>query len=116
MTPMKPTREPQVTRRGVLAAGAAALVGAPVVASALTACTDSSGGSGGPAGGTTTGPVTLSASDVPVGGGKILSAQQVVVAQPSAGEFKAFSAVCTHQGCIVANVSGGRINCTCHNS
>jgi Rieske Fe-S protein len=39
-----------------------------------------------------------------------------VVTQPSAGKFKAFSATCTHQGCPVAGVDGGTINCTCHGS
>jgi nitrite reductase/ring-hydroxylating ferredoxin subunit len=56
------------------------------------------------------------AADIPVGGGKIFAAQKVVVTQPSAGEFKAFSAVCTHAGCTVATVSGGTINCECHGS
>jgi Rieske Fe-S protein len=40
----------------------------------------------------------------------------VVVTQPAAGEFKAFSATCTHQGCAVKSVSEGVINCPCHNS
>jgi Rieske Fe-S protein len=42
--------------------------------------------------------------------------QLVVVTQPEAGTFHAFSAVCTHQGCTVADVSGGTINCRCHGS
>jgi Rieske Fe-S protein len=51
-----------------------------------------------------------------VGGGTILKADKVVVTQPSKGEFKAFSAVCTHQGCLVAKVEGGQIVCPCHGS
>ena len=39
-----------------------------------------------------------------------------MVTQPADGDFKAFTAVCTHQGCIVADVSGGTINCNCHGS
>ncbi len=39
-----------------------------------------------------------------------------MVTQPEAGSFKAFTAVCTHQGCIVSTVSGGTINCPCHGS
>ena len=39
-----------------------------------------------------------------------------MVTQPTEGDFKGFSAVCTHQGCLVANVDGGTINCTCHGS
>jgi Rieske Fe-S protein len=55
-------------------------------------------------------------TDVPVGGGKIFKDEKVVVTHPEEGDFKAFSAVCTHQGCTVANVSDGTINCTCHGS
>jgi Rieske Fe-S protein len=39
-----------------------------------------------------------------------------VVTQPTEGEFKAFSAVCTHQGCPVQSISDGTINCQCHGS
>ncbi|MCT9076702.1 Rieske (2Fe-2S) protein [Streptomyces fulvoviolaceus] len=55
-------------------------------------------------------------SDIPVGGGKIFKDEKVVVTQPKEGEFKAFSNICTHQQCPVANVSDGTINCTCHGS
>ena len=41
---------------------------------------------------------------MPVGGGKIFAAEKVVVTQPTEGDFKAFSAVCTHQGCVVAKI------------
>ncbi len=55
-------------------------------------------------------------SDVPVGGGLILTEQKVVITQPTAGTFKAFTAVCTHQGCLVATVADGNISCPCHGS
>ncbi|MDA0638922.1 Rieske (2Fe-2S) protein [Nonomuraea sp. MCN248] len=55
-------------------------------------------------------------SDIPSGQGKIFKSQDVVVTQPSEGEFRAFSATCTHQGCAVASVSNGVINCPCHGS
>ncbi|MFF4273764.1 Rieske (2Fe-2S) protein [Streptomyces sp. NPDC001536] len=55
-------------------------------------------------------------SDIPVGGGTIFKDEKVVVTQPKEGEFKAFSNICTHQQCPVANVDGGTINCTCHGS
>lgn len=55
-------------------------------------------------------------SDIPEGGGKVFASRKVVVTQPTKGEFKAFSAVCTHQGCLVGTVSGGTINCPCHGS
>ena len=51
-----------------------------------------------------------------MGGGTIIDGKNVVVTQPAAGTFKGFSAVCTHQGCIVSSVSGGTINCPCHGS
>ncbi|MFI6603108.1 Rieske (2Fe-2S) protein [Nonomuraea sp. NPDC050536] len=56
------------------------------------------------------------ASEIPVGGGKVFAGQKVVVTQPKSGEFKAFTAVCTHQGCTVATVADGTINCPCHGS
>jgi Rieske Fe-S protein len=55
-------------------------------------------------------------SDIEVGGGTIYPDEQVVITQPSEGQFKCFTAVCTHQGCIVSGVSGGNINCACHGS
>jgi Rieske Fe-S protein len=56
------------------------------------------------------------ASEIPVGGGKIFSKQRVVITQPVAGEFKAFSAICTHTGCVVSAVNAGVITCPCHGS
>ncbi|WP_217238788.1 Rieske (2Fe-2S) protein [Streptomyces sp. AC555_RSS877] len=56
------------------------------------------------------------ASEIPVGGGKIFAEEKIVVTQPKEGEFKAFSNICTHQQCPVADVSDGTINCSCHGS
>jgi Rieske Fe-S protein len=53
-------------------------------------------------------------SDVPVGSGVIVD--DIVVTQPSAGVFKAFSAKCTHAGCMVNKVADGTIDCPCHGS
>ncbi|MER5398426.1 Rieske (2Fe-2S) protein [Streptomyces sp. NPDC002599] len=55
-------------------------------------------------------------SDIPVGGGTVFKDQKVVVTQPAKGDFKAFSAVCTHQGCLVDKVADGTIDCPCHGS
>ncbi len=57
-----------------------------------------------------------STADVPVGGGLILEDEGVVVTQPAEGDFKAFSAICTHQGCPVTSVEDGTITCPCHGS
>ena len=53
-------------------------------------------------------------SAIPEGGGVIYSAHQVVVTQPSAGRYKAFSTACTHAGCQCNEVTGGQITCPCH--
>jgi len=119
------------TRRAALAG-----IGLAGLAATLTACGGSSGsatssapagsggsampaGSGGSAGassGAGGGSALGAASEVPVGGGKIFTSAQVVVTQPSAGEYKAFSAVCTHAQCFVDQVVDGTIDCPCHGS
>lgn len=115
------------TRRTVVAS-----VGAAGLAAALTACggseDSSNSGSGavapvqgsaashdsGSGGGG--GTELAETSDIPPGGGKVFKAQKVVVTQPTSGQFKAFSAVCPHAGCLVNEVAGGTINCPCHHS
>lgn len=98
-----------IGRRAVLC-GCAGAAGAAV----LAGC--------GAAGGATAAPADirgrrlLPAADVPVGGGKLVSEAKVVVTQPSQGQFKAFSAVCPHQGCLTSKVAGGKIQCPCHGS
>ena len=75
------------------------------------------GGAESSAGGSTGGGDALaSTADIEVGGGTIFADEQVVVTQPSEGEFKAFNSTCTHQGCQVESVSDGSINCPCHGS
>ena len=116
------------TRRGALGYGAGALGAAVVLAacgskeSTPTPTTSAAGGgataspSGAGSQGTTPSPGGLKVSDVPVGGGTVLPDQGVVVTQPQAGVFKAFSAICTHQGCTVSRVGDGTIRCPCHGS
>lgn len=72
--------------------------------------------SGAPGGDQGAANAIVSTADVPVGGGVIFASKGVVVTQPTAGVFKGFSPICTHQRCPVSNVDGGTINCTCHNS
>ena len=117
------------TRRGALAG-----LGLAGIAATLAACGASSGGSGsaapagnspaggsgGPAssGGSASGGGTAlgSTSEIPVGGGKVFTSEKVVVTQPTAGQFKGFSAICTHLGCTVDKVADGTIDCPCHGS
>ncbi|MFC5994171.1 Rieske (2Fe-2S) protein [Pseudonocardia hispaniensis] len=58
----------------------------------------------------------ISTAAVPVGGGIVLRGPDVVITQPTAGTFVAFSAICTHEGCRIHAVAGGTINCFCHGS
>jgi len=53
-------------------------------------------------------------ADIPEGGGIVKG--DYVITQPAAGTFKAFSKVCTHQGCDVSEITGGEMICKCHNS
>ena len=86
----------------------------PAPASSSSAAPPSQAGSGS---GAAAAPAALaSTSDIPVGGGKILTDKKIVITQPQSGAFHAFSAVCTHAGCTVGSVSGGTINCPCHGS
>jgi Rieske Fe-S protein len=55
-------------------------------------------------------------TDIPVGGGRVYPELRVVVTQPSAGEFRGFGIVCTHDQCELNSVAGGTINCPCHGS
>jgi Rieske Fe-S protein len=97
---------------------------APGAASATTAAMPSASAAGtaagvGTAGGSgqsvkQTGTVLGDSSAVPVGGGVVFTAAKVVVTQPTKGVFKAFSAVCTHVGCVCDQVANGTINCPCH--
>lgn len=75
-----------------------------------------SGSSSATSGGAAPSGTPVKTADVPVGGGVINASAQFVVTQPSAGQFKAFSAVCTHQGCTVNKVANGMIDCPCHQS
>lgn len=119
-----PTR---AARRTVLAAGASALAGGVLTAcggadetkpsseggSAPTAADSASASSSTPPGNT---KALLKSSEVPVGGGTVLKDEKLVVTQPTAGDFRCFTAVCTHSGCLVNKVEAGTIDCPCHGS
>lgn len=94
-------------RTVVVAAGAAGL------AAALTGCGSGDDSAGGVA---ASGTALGRTSEIPEGGGKVFKDQGVVVTQPMAGSYKAFSAKCPHAGCAVGSVADGVITCPCHNS
>ena len=54
--------------------------------------------------------------DIPSGGGLVLDDAKVVLTKADDGTVRAFSSICTHQGCAVAKVADGRISCPCHGS
>lgn len=109
-----PQTDSLAPRRGLLAgAGLAGLAGA------ISACSAGNSSSTPPpaaASGAAAGSALAPTSKIPVGGGMIFPGPQVVVTQPTAGDFKGFSAVCTHMGCIVNQISNGTIDCPCHGS
>jgi Rieske Fe-S protein len=121
------TDSPSISRRSLITAGGVTVIGAGALA--LAACTPS-GASGtrasGPSGasassgsGSTAGSGTTVATlaDIPVGGTAkaTLNGAPILLAQPSAGQVVAFSAICTHQGCTVAP-AGKEFDCPCHGS
>jgi Rieske Fe-S protein len=104
--PTTATMAPSAAGNGAMSSGS---MGSPSGGS-MSGGSMSSPSGGGSAGGTVLGL----AADIPVGGGKVYTTAQVVVTQPSKGQYKAFSAICTHVGCICNQVAGGTINCPCH--
>lgn len=99
----------------------AALLAAGVVGvGGLAACSGSgsgaTGGQGGGAGSGGGGTDLATKADIPVGGGKIFASAGVIITQPTAGTFKAFSDVCTHQGATIDQVAKGIMQCPLHHS
>ena len=107
-----------VDRRTVVVGAAVAVAAAGAVVAcgrSDTASTDTASTGQASAGADSQNPVALGkAADVPVGSGKIFG--DVLVTQPTAGDFRGFSARCTHAGCKVSAISGGTIGCPCHGS
>jgi Rieske Fe-S protein len=119
-----------MNRRRALTGSAAIVVGVPILAACgsgdepstdPSSSTSPSPSDASPSEPSTDGTATPSAaaalattSSVPVGGCFVNADAKVVVTQPTEGDFKAFSAVCTHQGCLVESSSDGEIPCPCH--
>jgi Rieske Fe-S protein len=120
-----------LARRAVIAGAGAATVGTVAAVAGCAAASSESGTStgrgvpddfapgnpppalaGAGSAGTVLGPV----SEVPLNGGKVFDRLEVVVTQPAPNDFRGFSGVCTHTGCVVTEVVRGTINCPCHGS
>ena len=116
---------------GTLGAGALVLAGcsssasdqptvsSPATTGGSTGAEPSSGGST-PAGSSSAGSTSTAAviAPLPAVGTWVavdIGGQKALVGQPTAGTVKAFSRICTHQGCSVVP-EGGTFNCPCHGS
>ncbi len=96
-----------MNRRDVLKAGA--VTGAlAVVGISASSCAEETA--------VTTSAESITVTDIPIGGGVIVSEPPVVLTQPTAGDVKAFTSICPHQGCKVSEVSNNEIYCPCHGS
>jgi len=111
-----------VTRRTAIALTGAAATSLGLAACSAAGGSSSNAGSGGGVQATkdASGKLAVESSKVPVGGSVIVSTNTgsdpaVAIAQPKAGEFVAHTAVCTHQGCLVA-AAGAQLDCPCHGS
>lgn len=87
----------------------------------LTACSsqNSQGADGsGASGATVAGSTGIKTSQVPVGEAAVVQVERkpIVIAQPTEGNFVAFSAKCTHQGAAVRSEEGMTLTCPLHGS
>lgn len=113
------SQNPTLTRRGLIVAGSATVAGASAFALAACAPTGPDDAAVAPskAAGLTPGTELARLSDVPVGGslGVQIGGSAVLLSQPEEGKAMAFSAICRHQGCVVA-AAGASFDCPCHGS
>ncbi|HEY5224810.1 MAG TPA: Rieske (2Fe-2S) protein [Microbacteriaceae bacterium] len=111
-----------LTRRALIAAAGTA-TGSVLLTACSSGGTGSSGAGGSGAGGSGAGGSgsgtngVFELSSIPVGGGRsgTFHGSPIVLEQPKAGTVVAFSAICPHQGCVVAP-AGARFDCPCHGS
>jgi len=104
-----------ISRRGVIASA----VGVSAIA-ALSACSPEVSNltsTPAPEAPSTAAPVAVAkTSDIPIGSGKKFDVEGVpiLITQPRAGEFRGFSAVCTHAGFVMSNMANSEIKCDNH--
>ena len=126
---MREIQDSQPSRRALLAGAGAACAamlagcsttpnaGSSATAPAAGGTATSAAGSAPPATGSAAAAGALAAtSQVPDGGGLIIDGKNIVITQPESGSFRGFSAICTHEGCIVNRIANGTIDCPCHGS
>lgn len=113
-----------LSRRAALSLGGTTVLGGSAVL--LAACSSGGGkpgGGGAAAGGGASGPeltkgaTVLKLADIPVGGtaSAKVDGKPLLLAQPSEGTVVCFSAICTHQGCVV-DAATKDFECPCHGS
>lgn len=111
------TQATDLSRRTVIMVGGGAAL-ALAGCSAEPAPTDKTTDEGTPADGGGTGSEEIALlADIPVGGSisATLGGKPILVAQPTAGTVAAFSAICTHMGCVV-KPDAAEFACPCHGS
>ena len=112
---------PRLTRRSLFRGSVPAVVGAVAGAAWARWSLDSENGttgaanSYGPDAGSDGDSALAKLSDVPDGGGLVVEDANVVIVRDGE-DVHAFSAICTHQGCVVSSVQDGSIFCPCHGS
>lgn len=101
---------PGPSRRTVLRTGGIAAAGTL----ALAGC---GGDDASPAQTEGDGAYRVPADDTAVGSSTYYSGARIIVTQPTDGDFRAFDAVCPHEGCMASGRSSeGALVCPCHNS
>ncbi|WP_446224770.1 Rieske (2Fe-2S) protein [Nocardia sp. IBHARD005] len=103
MTATSPLATP-VSRRTALA-GACTLCAVAVTGCATGQASESDGQ-----------PVRVSRTEIEIGSATVFSEHRILVTHPGEGMYRAFSAVCTHQGCAVTDIEGDVVKCLCHGS
>jgi Rieske Fe-S protein len=118
-TPDAGLEQHSTSRRAVIiGAGVAVVAGAAGFAwYTLDAPKPTAAGAGSTTPGTGGAPTELAAvTSIPENGGVILPDQKVVLTRETGDKVHCFTAVCTHQGCLVSAVADGKITCPCHGS